>query len=145
MADIAYTAANVKLPNETEVIKIRGTMGAAGIVPGMPVYLDGANGWKAADADVAASGQARGILAALPNGSVSSVVGDVGDIVTEGRVTGYASMTPGGAVFVSTTVGRLDQTASVTEDDYVFAIGWAESATTIYVHPQITVPTANPS
>ena len=145
MSAISYTAANVKLPNETEVIKIRGTMGAASLVPGMPVYLDGANGWKAGDADVAASGQVRGILAALPNGSVSSAVGDVGDIVTEGRVTGYASMTPGAAVFVSTTAGSLDQTAPTAEDDYVFAIGWAESATTIYVHPQITVPAANPS
>ena len=40
MSAISYTAANVKLPNETEVIKIRGTMGAASLVPGMPVYLD---------------------------------------------------------------------------------------------------------
>ena len=145
MADIAYTAANVHLPNENEVVKIRGTAGAAGLVPGMPLYLDGTNGWKAADADVAASGQARGILVSIVNGSVSSVVGDRLDIVTEGRIGGYASMTPGAAVFVSTTVGRLDQTASVTEDDYVFAIGWAEAADVIYVHPQITVPSANPS
>jgi hypothetical protein len=144
MGAITYTAANVKLPNETEVIKIRGVMGAASIVPGMAVYLDGTSGWKAADADVAASGQARGILATLPNGGVLSSVGDRGDIVTEGRITGYEGMTPGAAVFASVTAGRLDQTPAG-NDDYTFAIGWAESATTIYVHPQITVPIVNPS
>jgi hypothetical protein len=144
MGAFTATAANVHLPNETEVIKIRGTLGAVS-VPGSPMYLDGTNGWKPADADVAASGQARGILASLPNGSVSGSIGDACDIVTEGRITGYASMTPGAAVFVSVTAGSLDQTAPTAQDDYVFAIGWADSASTIYVHPQITVPSPNPS
>jgi hypothetical protein len=144
MADITVTAASVHLPNETEVIKIRGTLGAVA-VPGSPMYLDGTNGWKPADADAAASGQARGILLSLPNGSVSGAIGDACDIVTEGRITGYASMTPGAAVFVSTTAGKLDQTAPADSAEYVFAIGWAESAVTIYVHPQITVPTVNAS
>jgi hypothetical protein len=144
MADITVTPAKVHLPNETEVIKIRGILGAVS-VPGSPMYLDGTNGWKPADADVAASGQARGILLSLPNGSVSGAIGDAGDIVTEGRITGYSGMTPGAAVFVSVNAGKLDQTPPAAEDDYVFAIGWAESATTIYVHPEISVPTANPS
>lgn len=146
MGAFTATPANVHLPNENEVIKIRGTAGAASLAPGMAVYLDGTNGWKAADADVAASGQARGLLVSIGNGdSLLSVVGDRLDIVTEGRVAGFASMTPGAAVFVSVTAGSLDQTAPAAEDDYVFAIGWAEAADVVYVHPQITVPTPNPS
>ena len=141
MGDITVTAANVHLPNETEVVKIRGTLGAAATV-GAPMYLDGSNGWKPADADVAASGQARGILVSIASGATTGASGNACDIVTEGRVTGYASMTPGGAVFVSTTAGRLDQTAPAAEGDFVFAMGWAESASTVYVHPQITVPVA---
>lgn len=144
MSAISVTAAKVHLPNENEVIKVRGALGAVS-VPGSPMYLDGTNGWKPADADVAASGQARGILVSLPNGSVSGAIGDACDIVTEGRVTGYTSMTPGGNVYVSVTAGSLDQTPATLEDDYNFAIGWAESATTIYVHPQIAMAVANPS
>lgn len=144
MGAISVTAANVKLPNPNEVLKIRGVLGAVS-TPGQVMYLDGTNGWKPADADAAASGQARGILLSLPNGSVSGAIGDACDIVTEGRITGFASMTPGGAVFVSVTAGAVDQTAPTAEDDYVFSIGWAESATSIYVHPQITVPSPNPS
>jgi len=58
MGAISVTAASVKLMNENEVIKIRGTVGAT-VTPGQPVYLDGTNGWKPADADAAASGMAR--------------------------------------------------------------------------------------
>ncbi len=144
MGDISVTAASVKLPNEHTAIVIRGTVGAT-ITPGQAVYLDGTNGWKPADADALASSQGRGVALSDGRGSVSFAVGQVIDIVTLGRITGFASMTPGGAVFGSVTAGAMDQTAPALEDDYPFAMGWAESATTIYVQPQITVPTVNPS
>ena len=142
MADITVTPKDVLLPNETEVVKIRGVLGAEA-APGAPMYLDGANGWKPADADAAASGQARGILAAV-QGSLLGAIGDRCDILCFGRIGGFASMTPGAAVFVSVTAGRLDQTAPAAGGDFVFAIGWAESASVIFIHPQITVPTAIP-
>lgn len=142
MAAITLVPKDVHLPNETEVIKIRGRMGAASMTPGQAVYLDGTNGWKPGDSDAAAAGQIRGILLSLPNGSLLSAVGDMGDIVTEGRITGYAGMTPGAAVFGSVTAGALDQTAPVAGGDFPFAVGWAESASTIYVHPEISVPSA---
>ncbi len=143
MADIAVTVKEVLLPNETETIKIRGTAGAV-IAPGEPVYLDGTNGWKPADADAAASGQARGICFSVPGGGLACAIGDRIDIITHGRLGGFASMTPGAPVFVSTTVGRLDQTAPAAGGDFPFCIGWAESASVIYVNPQITVPVVNP-
>lgn len=144
MADISVTAASVHLPNENEVIKIRGTLGAVSS-PGQAMYLDGNNGWKPADADAAASGQARGILLSLPNGATSGAVGDRCDIVCIGRISGFASMTPGAAIFVSLNAGAMTHTAPPDSADYPFAIGWAESASVIFVHPQITVPTANAS
>ena len=144
MADITKTPASVKLPNENEVIKIRGLAGAT-LVPGQPVYLDGSNGWKPADADAAASGMARGIVLGDGHGSVSIPSGVMVDIVTQGRIAGFASMTPGLNVYVSLTAGSLDQTAPPNSGDFIFAIGWAESASVIYVDPQITVPTANAS
>lgn len=144
MGAISVTAASVKLMNENEVIKIRGTVGAT-VTPGQPVYLDGANGWKPADADAAASGMARGIALSDAWGSTSFASGQVIDIVVYGRVGGFAAMTPGGNVYVSLTAGSLDQTAPPDSGDFIFAVGWAESATVLFVQPQITVPTANAS
>ncbi len=144
MGAISTTAASVKLMNENEVVKIRGTVGAT-VTPGQPVYLDGTNGWKPADADAAASGMARGIALSDAWGSVSFPSGTVIDIVVYGRVGGFASMTPGGNVYVSLTAGSLDQTAPPNSGDFIFAVGWAESASVLFVQPQITVPTANAS
>ncbi|MBN2389899.1 MAG: hypothetical protein JXR84_04205 [Anaerolineae bacterium] len=143
MGDIAKTAANVR-PLGGAIVR-RGTLKSASIAPGDAVYLDGTNGWELADADAEASAQARGVVVGLPDGAVTSVAGDVADIVVHGPVEGYASMTPGGAAFVSTTAGAIDQTAPATAGDYPFAIGWAESATVLFVNPQATVPVVNGS
>jgi len=140
MGDISSTAADVR-PLGGAIVR-RGTAGGT-LAPGQAVYLDGANGWKAADADAEASSQARGIAVSGEDGASSMSDGDTIDIVTHGPVTGFASMTPGGAVFVSTTAGAMDQTAPAAAGDYPFAVGWAESAATIYVDPQTHVPTAN--
>lgn len=141
MADIAVTAVNVK-PLNGAIIR-RGVLGAVA-TPGMLMYLDGANGWKPADADAVASAQGRGILISLPGGGTSGAVGDAIDLVTHGPVTGFASMTIGGAIFASTTAGKMDQTAPAAGGDFPFAAGYAESAGVIYFDPQITVPTVNP-
>jgi hypothetical protein len=142
MADIAVTALNVR-PLNGAVIR-RGTLKSADIAPGHAVYLDGANGWELADADADASSRARGIVVSLPDGAVASVAKDKADICVFGPVEGYTAMTAGGVVFVSTTAGRMDQTAPAASGRYPFAIGWAESATAIFVNPQAIVPTVNP-
>jgi hypothetical protein len=142
MGDIAVTVVNVKPLNGA--VTRRGVLGGVS-TPGMLMYLDGSNGWKPADADALASSQGRAILISLPNGGVTGAIGDACDLVVFGPVTGYASMTPGGAVFGSTTAGKMDQTAPAAEDDYAVAIGWAEQAGVIFVQPQMTVPVVNPS
>lgn len=142
MADIVVTIANVLLPNERQNIIIRGVAGGT-ILPGDTVYLDGNNGWKKGDADAAASGQVRGI-AISSGGALSYATGESLDIVVYGPVSGFASMTPGGAVFQSVTAGLMDQSSPALGGDFPFAVGWAMSASVIFVHPQITVPTVNP-
>ncbi len=144
MANVTRTAANVRLLNDNEVVKFRGTAGAT-ITPGQPVYLDGTSGWKPADADAAASGLLRGIAISDGYGSVSFPTGTVIDIVVLGRIAGFSGMTPGGNVYVSLDAGELTQTAPPDSGDFIVAAGWAESATVLFVNPQITVPTANVS
>lgn len=143
MADIAVTAAAVKPMNGA--LTRRGTAGAAGTV-GNAVYLDGANGWKPADADALASAQARAIVVGV-NGQVGAgafAAGDRLDLVLYGPVTYGAGMTPGGRVFVSTTAGACDQTAPAAAGDYPFAIGWAEAADVLFVAPATAIPVVNP-
>lgn len=140
MADIAVTAASVR-PLKGAITR-RGVAGGA-LVPGEAVYLDGANGWKKADADDVAQAQARGVVISDGVGSVAFVTGQTVDIVVYGPVTGYAAMTPGAVEHVSTTAGAIVEAKPATAGDFPFVIGWAESATTLFVAPQIIVPTVN--
>lgn len=142
MAAISNTDANIR-PLEGAIIR-RGTAGGSMNV-GDAVYLDGTNGWKQADADAVASAQARGIVVAGPQGATAIVSGNRIDICTYGPVEGFASMTPGAVIYNSVTAGALDQTASSTAGDYPFVVGWAESATVVFVAPQVTVPSVVPS
>jgi hypothetical protein len=106
--------------------------------------LDGANGWKLGDADVAASALCRGIVVSDGFGSTSFASGAAVDIVRHGPIAGFTSMTAGGNVFVSNTPGELDQTATTTSGDFVVAIGYADSASVIFVNPQAHVPVVLP-
>jgi len=132
MGDITVTAANVR-PLNGAIIR-RGTAGAT-ITPGQVVYLDGANGWKPADASAAASAKARGIAVSDGFGSVSFASGQAIDIVIFGPVTGFASMTPGAAHFVSETAGAVNDTAPTTASAVVWPVGWAEAADILFVLP----------
>ncbi|MCZ2120751.1 MAG: hypothetical protein LC108_00635 [Anaerolineales bacterium] len=113
-------AANVRLVNENEAIKLRGTVGAT-ITPGQPVYLDGTSGWKPADADAAASGLLRGLALSDGYGSVSFAIGTVIDIVVFGRMAGFSGMTPGANVYVSLDAGELTHTAPPDPGDSIVA------------------------
>lgn len=141
MASVTLTAASIKPLNGA--ITRRGTAGAT-LTPGAAVYLDtGSNGWKLADADAQASAMARGIVVSDGVGSTSFASGVAVDIVVFGPVDGFSGMTVGSNVFNSVTAGEIDQTAPALTGDYPFAIGWAASASVLFVQPQISVPTDN--
>jgi hypothetical protein len=114
----------------------------AAMTVGYAVYLDSSGYAQHADADLSAVGaRVIGILVASKDGETSVTSGDRCSIAVWGRVSGYASMTPGAPVYISKTVGRLDQTAP-TGGAYPNAIGRAESATTIFINWNATDATS---
>lgn len=142
MADISKTAASVR-PLNGAMIR-RGEAGGSGSI-GDLVYLDGTNGWKQADANASQdAAQGRGIVVAQgSDGDTTFADGDEIDIVVLGPVGGFSGMTPGDAVYNSATAGAVaDAAPAETGDDWDFIVGWAESATVLFVHPQTAVPSA---
>lgn len=139
MAAFTATPANVDVPTPHNCDIERGTLAEAA-VPGQWVYLDGSNGWKKAIGTSAAAAHTRGIVISDGFGSVSFVAGQTVDIVTKGRVSGFASLTPGGSVYVSPdTAGSGDQSAPTT-GEYLCYGGYAWDAESIMVAPQAAIP-----
>lgn len=142
MANITKTASDVR-PLNGAVIR-RGEAGGSGNI-GDLVYLDGANGWKQADADASqAAAMGRGIVVGQgAEGETTFADGDKIDIVIFGPVEGFSGMTPGNTVYNSSTAGAVaDAAPAESGDDWDFIVGWAESATVLIVHPQTSVPSA---
>jgi hypothetical protein len=127
MGDITRTKADVR-PLPGAIIQ-RGTAGAT-IEAGEAVYLNGTSNWAPADGNAGSNAEkARGVAVA-PKDIVS---GDVFDICVFGPVEGYASMTPGAVHYVSDTVGEISTAAGTNSH----MIGWARSATVLFVQPQL--------
>lgn len=83
-------------------------------------YLDAADCTSAAD-------EATGIAVQAASGA-----GETIDVVTHGPIVCLTGATPGATVFVSTTAGEPTETDS----GNTTAVGWAESATVLYVNPE---------
>lgn len=98
-------------------------------------YLD-SNGYvQHADADVSeAASRGRGVIVASKDGETSIASGDRCSMVVFGPVGGFAGMTPGAPVYIDTTVGTYTHTKP-TGGAYQQSIGWAESATVLWVNP----------
>jgi hypothetical protein len=142
MTDISQTAALVR-PLNGAIVRRKTAGGVVNV--GDAVYIASDGDVEQADADAVASAQARGIVVAVgTTGATAAAAGDPVDIVTHGPVAiGASGLTDGAAVYVSTTAGKMDQTAPAAAGDYPFVIGWAESDGVVYVQPQVIVPTVN--
>jgi hypothetical protein len=133
-ADVCYLDA----PNHPPLNLVAG----AALTVGYAVYLDSSGYAQHADADLSAVGaRVVGIVVASKDGSTTVASGDRCSVAVWGRVTGFSGMTPGAPVYISKTVGRLDQTAP-TSGAYPNAIGRAVSATTIFVNWNATDATS---
>lgn len=133
MADVTVTAADVR-PLAGALVR-RFTAGGA-ISMGNLVYIASDGDVEAADADAAASAIAAGIAVSTPDGGAAAVAGERVDVVMLGPVAGFASLTPGIHLFASTTAGAIaDAAPAGSSGDYVYAVGVAESATTVFVRP----------
>ena len=132
MSDVTVTAADVRpLPGAI----VRRYDAGDTVTPGQAVYLASDGDVEAADADAEASARAIGIAVAGPDGKVSFAAGDRVDVVTHGPVAGFSSLTPGGLMYSSVTAGSLADAAATASNDYIWVIGYAEAATTVYVSP----------
>ena len=141
MGSITVTSAQVCYLDAKNNPPLNLIAGAA-LTVGYAVYLDSSGYVQHADADLSAVGaRAIGICVASKDGETSVVSGDRCSVAVFGRVSGFASMTPGAPVYISKTVGRLDQTAP-TGGAYPNAIGRATSATTIFVNWNATDATS---
>ena len=140
MGAISVTVADVRpLPGSI----VRRFDAGGTLTPGQAVYIADDGDVEAADADAEASSQARGIVVADSAGGVSFSSGDKVDVVVLGPVAGFASMSEGEPIYVSTAAGSIDQTAPATSGDYPFVVGYAESTAIVFVMPQAQAPTVN--
>lgn len=130
--NISVTATDVRpLPGYQSVrIDAGGSLYA-----GQAVYIGSDGDVVAADADGSLSAKVLGIVVADNDGGTLFTDGDVVDVVYHGRVTGYASMTPGIPVYASTLAGQMQQAETFASGDYVTEVGLAVDATTILVRP----------
>ena len=129
MADITVTAADVR-PLHGAVIRRFEAGGTVDI--GACVYIAADGDVEEADASSATALWSIGLAVATPDGGTAASAGEYIDVVTEGPVAGFSSLTPGSLVYVSDTAGACG-TAAGTKD---FIVGYAESATVVYVRPE---------
>lgn len=139
MASISLTSAQIR-PLEGAIV--RNYQAGAALTVGYAVYLDSSGYVQHADANGSeAASRGRGIVVASKDGETSVSSGDRCSVCVFGPVGGYASMTPGEPVYVSDTVGRLDQDQP--SNAYRQALGWADSASVIFVNPDVQDPSSS--
>lgn len=141
MAAITTVAASVR-PCDGYPLHTRRANCGGTVTPGQAVYIASDGDVEAADGDAVDSAQAVGIALSDGAGSTSFAAGTRIDYVTHGPVSGFSGMTPGAAVYASVTAGALDHTPSATPGDFNYIIGYAESATVLFVQPSLVIPIA---
>lgn len=123
MTAITQAAAAAVKPLEGAIVR-RVTLGATTTAPA-PITLQSDGFWDPTDSSTAQ----LTVAVALQSG----VAGDKIDAVFFGPVVALSGATPGTLVFASDTTGAYD-TAVGTKDTIV---GYAESATVLFVRPEI--------
>lgn len=118
---IVCTAANVRPIGDYIAVRV---VSNATLTAGMVVYHDGTGLNKADDDSSTATANCIGIL--LQDASS----GVYGDVLTIGRVTGWAGLTAGSICYVSD-----DGVVAHSAGSKNFAVGHALSTSDIYVHP----------
>lgn len=104
---------------------------------GMAVYLDANNKVNKAKGDTSAHAMAVGIVVGAPNfyGEKTVNAGDYAAVCVQGPVFGFTSLINGENIYVDKTTAGSMNDASPTGGVYVYAIGHAIGADTIFVDP----------
>jgi hypothetical protein len=133
---MAVTAANVRAL-EGAIKRNKQAGGTANM--GDAVYIDSNGKVQQARANAAATSDAVGILAAIAvPGATAAATDDGVTVVPFGPVGGYSGLTPGAIYYVSdTTAGDITATAPSGAGKWAKSIGYAESASVLFVDPGI--------
>jgi hypothetical protein len=137
MTDLTVVAANVR---PLDGSRTRGYDLGAAAAPGDAYYIASDDDIEKADANGAAALQkARGLIVALEGGKSSGVAGDRATGCVFGPVAGFTGLTPGAIVYLSDTVGKLSDTPGTN----VIVMGYCESATVVFVQPEMDIPASS--
>jgi hypothetical protein len=133
---MAVTAANVA---QLTGAMTRDYVATSATVNGNAVAVDSNSQIVKAKADTAATSAAIGIQVAVPTaGATTSVAGERCTVVTLGPVGGFSGLTPGAIYYVdSNTAGEITATAPTGALVWAKSIGYAESATVLFVLPGV--------
>jgi hypothetical protein len=135
--EVSLTQAQIRPLNARQTV-IRNFDAGAEVYVGYAVYEDSSGDVQHADADALTTARANGIVVATYDGEVTTASGNRVAVAVFGPVSGFSSMTPGGLVYVSGTVGRITQTKPAT--GYAHVIGYALDANTVWVDPNMESP-----
>lgn len=133
---MAVTAAKVR-PLEGALLRKRRAGGA--VVMGNAVYTAADGDLEKAQANAAATSDGVGILVEVNEpGETTAADGDAVTLCTFGPVGGFSSLTPGTIYYVDdATAGNIVAPAPSGAGKWAKSIGYAESATILFVAPGI--------
>jgi hypothetical protein len=121
-----------------------GVAGGA-VAMGDAVYINSSGQWVEADANVSAVvANARGIVVAVNEpAETTAASGDAIEVCVFGPVGGFSALTPAARQFLGNTAGELVETAPTGAGTWTTPVGYAESATILFVNPGIAAPVSN--
>lgn len=111
----------------------------ATVTVGNAVYIDSNGNVQNAIANVAVSSEGVGIVVGVPQaGQTTAALNERVTYVVFGLVGGFASLTPGVIYYIDpTTAGAITATAPTGANKWAKTIGYAKSATELFVLPGI--------
>lgn len=137
MALITKTAAQMRALTDHGAV-IRNYDAGGSITVGDSVYIASDGDVEQAIATAQASGKAIGIAVQSYDGETTINSGDPVAVCVFGPVSGFSGMTPGNTIYQSDTAGRVADAAGT----YAHEVGYAESATVLFVSPGDDDPTS---
>lgn len=141
MAAVAYTPAHIR-PLQGAVLRDFDAGGSGEV--GNSVYIASDDDVEVTDANAAVTAKFHGIVVAVnKEGETSFVAGDRLSVCVWGPVAGFRDMTPGARLFVDEDAGKLDETVPSGAGTWTKSAGYAESAGTVFVMPDVAAPSSN--
>lgn len=139
MANVSRTPAQIRALTENGAVLRQHTAGGSGEL-GAAFYIASDGDVEETDADASeAAAKAVGVLVATHDGETTCSDGDAVTLCVYGPVSGYSGMTPGQPIYASDDVGELEDE----EDTTPFVVGYAESATVLFVNPDPNMPSSS--